>query len=69
MNNRKDVPNCCLGCDNLESDYSEMTDTTWYFCRLNLIFPVKKNNCKKSTDGESHIDANGVEITKKIEEA
>jgi hypothetical protein len=49
---RKDVPNCCWDCRHIDS-----ANTSWggdgmfgrsiYYCFLNVIFPTKKQTCKK----------------------
>jgi hypothetical protein len=42
-----ELPICCRNCKLLDSDYSEWSDMTFWFCVKNLWFPTKKQTCKK----------------------
>ena len=41
------IPACCKVCYWFNYDWNEWTDTTAYYCELNLLFPTKKKTCKR----------------------
>ncbi len=45
--NCRAIPDCCWDCKRLDELYSELSDTTYRFCLLNIAMPVKKRTCKK----------------------
>ena len=52
-----DIPDCCKNCIRLDSDYSEWHETTYWYCRLNLFFPTKKQTCKKQKPAQAEVEA------------
>ncbi len=42
-----EIPECCYECKNFENEYNEYSDTNYFYCVLNIIFPIKKKTCKK----------------------
>ena len=41
------IPKCCIGCVYLDSDSLSEYHPPSYFCLLNIMFPVRKQTCKK----------------------
>lgn len=40
------VPDCCVKCRNLCSEFDEY-GPPGYYCRLNIFLPTTKNSCKR----------------------
>lgn len=41
------VPKVCKVCNNLDSDCADEYSPVFFYCTQNLIFPTKKQSCKK----------------------
>lgn|GEM_PF-6563932 len=51
-----EIPLCCRQCLNLDSEYSEWSDQTFWYCRKNIWFPTKKQTCKAQQNGRGGDD-------------
>lgn len=40
-----DIPKCCKTCIHWGWDVSEFTGQTYFFCEMNVRFPVRKKTC------------------------
>jgi len=43
----RDLPKCCQNCQHLGSDWNEYSDETTWYCPLNIIWPHRKQTCRK----------------------
>lgn len=41
----KDLPKCCIGCPNRDSDSQDEYSPSYHYCTKNLILPTKKHTC------------------------
>jgi hypothetical protein len=41
------LPACCRKCHNLDSEYSELSEMSFWYCEKNVWWPHKKQTCKK----------------------
>lgn len=42
-------PECCQNCRHFNSEYSEWSNETYYYCYKNVWWPTKKQTCKKKS--------------------
>ena len=47
MSRWDEIPDCCKECVCLEYADNEYSDTSSPYCTKNIVFPTKKQTCKK----------------------
>lgn len=49
INLPRQVPDCCWNCKHHDDDWNEFRGVTYHYCMLNIVFPTKKNTCKRQS--------------------
>jgi len=66
MNNRfpclvrqADIPDCCHECGEIEADEDMFGNATGdYYCLLNVMIPIKKQECRRQTRASEKVGNN-----------
>lgn len=62
-----DLPKICKTCSYTDYDFRDEDSPSIFHCEKGLVFPVKKNSCKKYKDGRSVGNPGIAEEPKEIE--
>ena len=46
------LPECCVDCERLNWESEELSTHVTYFCRGGLMFPMRKQTCKRKKGQE-----------------
>lgn len=54
------LPACCHDCNNLDAECCEHSDKPFWYCEINVLWPVKRKTCKKQLPYKDRMIANSI---------